>query len=378
MTAVVWFRRDLRIHDNPALRAALDEHDEVIPAFVFDDRILHGRNASGPRTQFLLDCLADLREQIPLVIRHGDPATELAELGDVVYHAGQYPGLGVVDDLAGEKAWKVFTPYYRRWLEQPRRDVLQAPRRELKTIRDRGTIPSLEELGLEERAPDAMRGGEAEARRRLDNFVRRGYEQESHDRTSRLSPYLRFGCVSPRELEERVDDEEFRRQLCWRDFYLHVLIHDTKNPRNIRWEHDPEAFRAWCEGLTGFPLVDAGMRQLKAEGWMPNRVRLVVASFLTKDLGIDWRLGERWFMRWLLDGDVANNNGNWRWIAGEGVDRAPAWRRLYNPELQRERYDPDGTYVARWVPEYGTADYPEPIVDHRAAREAALARYREA
>jgi deoxyribodipyrimidine photo-lyase len=209
VTAVVWFRRDLRIHDNPALRAALDEHDDVVPVFVFDDRILHGPGASGPRTQFLLECLADLRERIPLVIRHGDPVEELPKLGDVVYHAWEpgrrdhkpFPGLGVVDDLVGDKPSKVFTPYYRRWLQQPRREVLQAPRRELKTIRDRGTIPTLRQLGLEDTVTDPMRGGETEGRRRLGDFVRRDYDTETPDKTSRLSPYLHFGCISAREAE---------------------------------------------------------------------------------------------------------------------------------------------------------------------------------
>ena len=204
--------------------------------------------------------------------------------------------------------------------------------------------------------------------------------------------------------------EAFRRQLCWRDFYQQLILHFPRNARSeyreryrgaITWSHAQRPFEAWKEGRTGFPLVDAGMRQLRREGWMHNRARLVVGSFLTKDLGIDWRWGERHFMRYLLDGDEANNNGNWQWIASVGVDPQPAFRRIYNPALQMERFDPDGTYVRRYVPELAEvpdeflrepwempdevqraagcvigSDYPEPIVDRRVARERALERYR--
>nr|MBA2505726.1 deoxyribodipyrimidine photo-lyase [Thermoleophilaceae bacterium] len=211
------------------------------------------------------------------------------------------------------------------------------------------------------------------------------------ERTSRLSSYLHLGCVSPRQVEEKLPPgkraDAFRRQLCWRDFYHHVLLefpgnaHDEFQKRyrgTLRWTGDEEAFDAWREGMTGFPLVDAGMRQLLTEGWMHNRARLVVGSFLTKDLGLDWRWGERHFMRLLTDGDEANNNGNWQWIASVGVDPQPYFRRIYNPALHAERYDPEGVYVKRWVPELGSDRYPVPIVDHREARQEALERYRQA
>jgi deoxyribodipyrimidine photo-lyase len=290
---------------------------------------------------------------------------------------------------------------------------------------DPGRIPGLGELGLRGGVPRPMRGGEAQGRARREAWLRRRVDDyaERHDAldrpgTSGLSPYLRFGCVSPRAVEARLVDrggdgaDAARRQLAWRDFYHHVCCHFPETaaqelqPRyrgTIAWEDDDEAFAAWAEGRTGFPLVDAGMRQLLREGWMHNRARLVVGSFLTKDLGQDWRRGERHFMRLLLDGDQANNNGNWQWIASVGTDPQPVFRRIYNPALHRERHDPDGRYVREYVPELRDVpdrylgapwtmpddvqrtagcrigvEYPGPLVDRARTRPAALARYRDA
>jgi deoxyribodipyrimidine photo-lyase len=429
MTALVWFRRDLRLHDHPALRAALDAHDDVVPFFCLDDRLLHGRHASGPRTQFLLECLADL----PLEILHGRPEVEIPKLAkrtgatevhftaDVSPFARQrrltdidcvgHPGLTVVDDVKDIKPYKVFSPFHRLWKELPRRDVIGKPR-----LSGGAKVPKLADLGLEQEVSDPLRGGEKAGRKRMLEWVKngvheydRGQDQLAEDKTSRLSPYLHFGCVSPRELESLVPDGPFRRQLCWRDYYHHVLYHFPDNAkrefqaryRDLRWSYAEGAFRKWTQGQTGFPLVDAGMRQLLREGWMHNRARLVVGSFLTKDLGIDWRWGERWFMRLLIDGDEANNNGNWQWIASVGVDPQPPYRRIYNPARHQERYDPDNKYVLRYVPELAGVPekyirepwtmpediqrecgvvigehYPAPIVDHRIARTEALERYR--
>jgi deoxyribodipyrimidine photo-lyase len=389
-TAIVWFRRDLRVHDHPALTAALESSDRVIPFFCLDDRLLHGRHASGPRTQFMLECLADLDASLrergaALVIRHGRPEEELRKLGaDAVHftHDGRsrqvtghgHPGLTVVDDVGDMRPYVVFSPFHRAWEREPRREVLAAPGRvALPDGIDPGTIPSLADLGLEQEVERPATGGEAEARKLLGG-------------KPRLSPYLHFGCVSAREAERRAPDDGYRRKLAWRDFFHQVLLNHPENARRefqeryreMAWEDDPEALQAWKDGRTGFPLVDAGMRQLKREGWMPNRIRLVVASFLTKQLGIDWREGERHFMRLLLDGDEANNNGNWQWIASVGVDPAPYFRRLYNPTRQMETHDPTGEYVRRNVPELGEATYPEPIVDLREARQRAIERYRAA
>ena len=459
VTALLWITRDLRVHDHPALRAALDEHESVVPVFYLDDRLLHGRHASGPRTQFLLDCLTELRERLAgsLVVRRGAPEQDLPRLAaeveatEVHFSADSgpfarrrmtrvwraleaayvepraHPGLHVVDDLSSlrtrqGKPYTVFSPFFRSWLGEPRRPVLGAPRKlpSLPSGLAKGTIPSLASLGLEQEVAEPPAGGEAAARERLARFLAadvRAYSDNhdalGRDRTSRLSPYLHLGCVTPREIEERLPRgegaEAFRRQLCWRDFYHQVLRHFPRNARSefqdryrgaIRWSRSERDFDAWRQGRTGYPLVDAGMRQLLHEGWMHNRARLVVGSFLTKHLGIDWRRGERHFMRYLVDGDQANNNGNWQWIASVGVDPQPFSRRLYNPTLHMERYDPEGRYVRRWVEELRPVpddylrepwtmpgdvqedcgcvigrDYPEPIVDHREAREAAFERY---
>jgi deoxyribodipyrimidine photo-lyase len=394
-TSIVWFTRDLRLHDHPALRAALDSSDRVIPFFCLDDRLLHGRHASGPRTQFMLECLADLDASLKdrgaaLVVRRGTPEEELRKLGaDSVHFSADvspfarsrkveghaHPGLTVIDDVGAIKPYAVFSPFHRAWEKEPRRKVLGAPRKiELPPDVDPGKIPSLAELGLEQEVEEPARGGETEGRKLLGG-------------KPRLSPYLHFGCVSAREAEECAPDDDYRRNLAWRDFFHQVLANHPENARQefqeryrgtLDWNEDPEALEAWKDGRTGYPLVDAGMRQLVREGWMPNRIRLVVASFLTKQLGIDWREGERHFMRLLLDGDEANNNGNWQWITSVGVDPAPYFRRLYNPTRQMETLDPDGGYVRRYVPELGTPDYPGPIVDQREAREEAIARYRAA
>jgi deoxyribodipyrimidine photo-lyase len=461
-TAIVWLRRDLRLRDHPALRAALERSERIVPVFCFDDSLLKGRHSSGPRTQFLLECLADLdrglRERSSgLVIRHGDPGAELVriarEVGAEDVHAtddvGPYArrrdqrvrsalagaGIGLhlhagvtAIDVATVttgtgKPYTVFSPFFRTWLETERRPVLRAPTAiaPLPSGLRKGRIPALSALGLEQEVEEPPGGGETDARRTLDRFLAgpvreyaEGREALGADGTSRLSPYLHFGCISPRQIEDRLGRGQgpaaYRRQLAWRDFHHHVLLHHPRNVRSelrdryrgrIRWSRARRPFEAWCEGRTGFPLVDAGMRQLRREGWMHNRARLVVGSFLTKDLGIDWRWGERHFMRLLVDGDEANNNGNWQWIASVGTDPQPVFRRIYNPARHQERFDPENRYVRRYVPELRAVpdsymsepwtmpaelqrksgcviggDYPPPIVDHRLAREEALERYR--
>lgn len=464
MTTILWLRRDLRLHDHPALAAARRDTEALVPVFCFDDRLLHGRHAAAPRTQFLLECLADLDQSLrargsQLVVRHGPPERELPALArqagagavhfsmdvgpfarhrdeqvsralagvDVAVHS--HPGLFAVDDLSTistseGKPYTVFTPFHRAWTGEPRRPPAGAPRMlpPLPSGVEPGALPRLRDLGLIDDHPpeDPIRGGEGPARAAMSTFLRQTVDQYGAARNlparpgaSRLSPYLHFGCISPRELEHRLPPTDagaaYRRQLGWRDFYAHVLLHHPANAHaehqeryrgTLRWSRARHLFEAWCEGRTGFPFVDAGMRQLRREGWMHNRARLATGSFLTKDLGIDWRWGERWFMRRLLDGDEASNNGNWQWIASVGVDPQPVFRRILNPARQQARFDPQGEYVRRYVPELREVpgeylaepwrmpadvqrqaecvigrDYPAPIVDHAQARRHALARY---
>jgi deoxyribodipyrimidine photo-lyase len=333
-------------------------------------------------------------------------------------HPGNFVADVGVPRTQDGRPYAVFSPFQRAWERLPRREVHGAPRAL--------AFPPDIEPGEIPRGPDAEAAapcapGEAAARERLTRWLGDGLARygERHDRlaggTSRLSPYLHFGCVSAREVEQRVGAKggkgaaAFTRQLAWRDFYAHVLLHHPGNATGayrsqfdaLEWEDDDRALEAWRAGRTGFPIVDAGMRQLRHEGWMHNRARLIVASFLTKDLHLDWRAGEAHFMRHLLCGDEAQNNGNWQWITSIGVDPAPYYRRLYNPMAQQRRHDPDGTYVRRWCPELRDVplerlaepwtmsaqeqaaagcvigrDYPAPIVDHAVERERAIARYR--
>ena len=386
--AILWLRRDLRLRDNPALAAAA-QADRLVPVFCLDQRLLDGRHRSGARTQFMLECLRDLDGSLRglgsrVVIRRGIPERELPalahEVGATDVHAtadvGPYarrrdaavsaalaassvelvmhPGLFVVDDPAEIRTgnggpYTVFTPYYRSWARAPRRQPRPRPRSlpELPAGVGASRIPDLTALGLSQPLSDPPAGGEQAGRTRLDAFLAGGVDRYDEQRnvlaqpsTSALSPYLHFGCLSPRDVEHRLPDSpgaaEFRRQLCWRDFYAQVMRCWPSNARSEhqqkyraqRWSRARRNFDAWRDGRTGYPVVDAAMRQLRREGWMHNRGRLIVGSFLTKDLGIDWRWGERWFMELLVDGAEASNNGNWQWIASVGVDPQPPARRI--------------------------------------------------
>jgi len=431
---IALFTRDLRIHDNPALSAACEECEAVIPLFVLDDEVLRAFGAPN-RVAFLLESLRDLDRSLrergaALVVRRGEVVDEVVRLGaptvylaeDVsTYARGREerlrdaglevrvsPGVtvvppGAVTPTGGGDSFAVFTPYWNRWRHEPRRAVLDPP----PAIRlPNGVDGEMQDVDVGATSPSLLPGGETEARRRVDSWVEgglgaygNGRDDLADDSTSRLSAYLRFGCISSLEVVERTfarpGGEAFVRQLCWRDFHYQLfaarpeLVRDDMRPRGDRWRDDDDALAAWKDGRTGYPLVDAGMRQLREEGFMHNRARLVTASFLTKHLYVDWRAGAEHYASLLVDADLPNNVGNWQWVAGTGADTRQ--NRMFNPTRQAERYDPAGDYVRRWVPELadvdgaaihepwrlgllGAPNYPAPIVDH----DEAVARFRAA
>lgn len=460
-TILVWYRNDLRIHDHPALATAAVDADHVVPVFIFDKKLLSGTTAGSNRNRFLLECLEDLKASLMklganLVIREGSAAEVLADLvaetnADAVYYSADYTpyaikrdkavqaalgdvtfrsfsgrlAVGALDKLRTKlgKPHKVFTPFWKNWQQVERRPVAEVPASlSLPSGISVGSLPTLSDITKSaDLSPHVVPGGETAGRARLTSFLDHGiagYAEASNDmaadKTSRLSPYLHFGCLSVREIETLLPSSQgaaaWHRQLAWREFYHYVVYNFPQidqefqeRYRKLTWGHDKTLLQAWQDGNTGYPVVDAAMRQLKQEGWMHNRARLIVGSFLTKDLWLDWRLGEAHFMNMLLDGDTANNNGNWQWIASVGVDPAPVFRRLYNPSSQQVNYDPTGAYVKRYVPELANvpdkylaepwtmpddlqkevgcsigSDYPAPVVDHKQARLAALEHYRSA
>jgi deoxyribodipyrimidine photo-lyase len=410
-TTVVLFNRDLRLRDHPALTAAGRESRRVVPLFVLDDRILSGPYSSANRGAFLIDALTDLRRSLralggDLVVRRGSVVTETMQVvhetdadalfvsADVSRYAvcreealnracarqrvafRRFPGVTVVppDALrpAGGDHYRVFTPYWRVWDAAIWRPVERTPR-QLASVPALavGRLPSTAELTPGELSPRLPSGGESAARRALNAAARRARSPDLNlddlaaDHTSRLSPYLHFGCISPLVVAERLRETspDQVRQLAWRDFFCQVTLSFPDiadrdyRPREIRWRQDDHALEAWRRGRTGVPIVDAGMRQLLSEGWMHNRARLITASFLTKRLRVDWRLGAAHFFRWLIDGDVANNGANWQWVAGTGNDTRP--NRVLNPLRQAGRFDPEGHYVRRYVPELAQVDGPD-------------------
>ena len=455
-THIWWIRRDLRLHDNPALQAALDGCSHLLPVFILDPRLL--AQTAPARQAFLFSGLraldADLRARgSRLIVRSGDPLEGLTRLvrdsgAQAIFALEDYSPYARARDArvaaglpltlyvgttvhhpemvhkADGRPYTVFTPFSRAWKALP----LPAPVHRLPK-----RLPPVPQADLEELPrmdePACFPPGETEALRRLDEFLAgrgdayaEGRDRLDLDGTSTLSPYLRFGMLSPRVAVHRAmqaageaRNGEGRRgfeiwinELIWREFYNAILyefpsvLKTAFNPglRGIVWRDAPDDLLAWKQGRSGYPVVDACMRQLLATGWMHNRGRMITASFLTKDLLINWQEGERWFMQRLVDGDPAANNGGWQWTAGVGTDAAPYFR-IFNPTLQGQKFDPQGAFVRRWVPELESVpeayihtpwmmpaelqtrlgvriglDYPAPIVDHRAARERTLAAYR--
>ncbi|GEP33842.1 deoxyribodipyrimidine photo-lyase [Nocardioides szechwanensis] len=440
MPAVMWFRRDLRLRDNPALLEACAD-GAVLPLFVLDPALWE---PAGPaRRAYLAASLRSLAGDLPLAVVTGDPVRRVVqaavEVGaERVHVAADFGPYGHARDLAVEQAlaeagvelvrtgspyavapgrvtsgagtpFKVFTPYSKAWADHGWRDPVDPPPDPTWLgLAETADLPDAEAEGVE--LPEA---GEAAARRQWAGFLDRvGDYGDDRDRpgvdgTSRMSPHLKWGEVHPRTLladlaRLRSDGAAtYRKELAWREFYADVLFAHPHSARDylkpdyarMRYDDPADHLEAWCQGRTGFPVVDAGMRQLRAIGWMHNRVRMIVASFLVKDLHVEWQHGARHFMHSLVDGDLASNQHGWQWVAGSGTDASPYFR-VFNPTTQGRKFDPDATYVRQWVPELADlpegadphdpspADrdevgYPQPIVDHAAERREALARYEE-
>jgi deoxyribodipyrimidine photo-lyase len=429
----MWFRRDLRLGDNPALNEAVGCSDEVVPVFVLDPRLW---GPAGPsRRAYLGASLTALSADIGgLVLRSGDPVQAIGDLVDEtgassVHLAADFGPYGADRDARVEEAlrargvelvrtgspyavapgrvvnqernaYSVFTPFERAW----RRHGWRGPAAPPATV-NWNTSPASHDWPGTDLPPGLTlpRAGEVAARQRWQAFLTERLasygatrDRPDLDATSRMSVHLKWGEIHPRTLladlaasrAEGSSVDRYRLELAWREFYADVL---ARRPESARTYYRPELgelayddpgarFDAWCDGRTGFPIVDAGMRQLRSEGWMHNRVRMIVASFLVKDLHIEWQHGARHFMRWLVDADLASNMHGWQWTAGSGTDPAPYFR-VFNPIDQGKKFDPDGRYIRRWVAELRDCPDAEihephnPIVDHAAERREALARF---
>lgn len=459
-----WFRRDLRLTDNPALHAASLAADEVVPVYVISPWKKHHDWTGEPRQEWLSGCLASLEKNVEaiggrLIFRQGETLAELEKLvtdtkAEAIFYNRDPDPHGIQTEAALEKLasrlgikaigfqnaalhereeiltgagkpYRVFTPYRKSWdaLEKPAmvpRVTNLAGLTKLKS----DNCPTLETWGLKSSGCRLPEPGERAARQRLKHALEDIIPNYAETRdtplgatTSRLSPDLRMGTLSIRELYHRAAElgkesrsaavrdsvSKYLGELAWRDFYMQILwrypevLEHEFDPqwRGLPWSYDEDDFARWRDGLTGFPIVDAGMRELKSTGMMHNRLRMVTAMFLTKDLRIDWRLGERYFMQALIDGEIASNNGGWQWSAGTGADAAPYFR-IQNPWSQTKSHDPRGDYIRHWVPELKNvsaaalctppspgksvapgAGYPVPMVDHGEAREATLEMFKK-
>lgn len=461
--ALHWFRRDLRLTDNTALHHASAEAEQVVPVYILSEWKKKHDWTGAKRQQFLCGNLESLSKNLDsigsrLILRQGNAELELEKLiqetkatalytnrdpdpfgksmeekvaqmcakHGVVFHVYKDCVNHEADEvLNGEgKPYRVFTPYSKNWLSLGK----MKPQPAVKSLGPASNVsslplPTLQTWDLPACSASIPEAGERAAREQMKKFIesgRIGTYREKRDLpavpgTSTLSPYLRYGLISIRELyqrckavaeaqetssAERVGIETYIKELAWREFYIMVLSHQPQvletdfNPafRDVRWDSDEKLFAAWKEGQTGFPIVDAGIRQMLETGWMHNRVRMIVSMFLTKDLHVHWRLGESFFMQHLVDGEIASNNGGWQWSAGTGADAAPYFR-IQNPWTQTKNYDPEGIYIKKWIPELRDVpaasflappkrplhrDYPLPIVDHSEERAKTLARFKEA
>ena len=419
---IFWFRRDLRINDNTALYNALINGKNIQPIFIFDDNIVEELPYNDARITFIYQKLNSINVELKkhgssLKIFYGDPYKIFTEIlynnrVNNVYINRDYEPYALerdssifelLKDFGGQlKSYKdqvifeqnevvkkdglpytVFTPFKNKWLEKFRstENIIYKNPNLKNLVKSNYTFPSMEDLGFEEstiKVPD------------FDLKVVAKYDETrnfpSLDSTSKIGPHLRFGTVSIREIVENVKDvnSTYLSELIWREFFMQILWHFPKVVKEnfrakydgIQWRNKEDEFKKWCEGKTGYPLVDAGMRELNATGFMHNRVRMVTASFLCKHLLIDWRWGEAYFAEKLLDYELASNNGNWQWSAGTGCDAAPYFR-VFNPSEQIKKFDNKNQYINKWIPELNEFSYPQPMVEHPMARQRAIETYKE-
>lgn len=422
-TTYFWFRRDLRLNDNTGLTAALQNHTNVQPLFIFDSTILEDLPKDDARVSFIWKHLNLIQSELKkhgssLRVEHGKP-TDIwrnileAENVDAVYLNRDYEPKAIERDEAVKflvesngalfntfkdhvffeknevlkddgKPYTVYTPYKNKWLERYAKTNIQLPKPELTLLsnysKSNYKVLKLETIGFTKSAiiaPDYRLKG-------VDDYdLHRDYPAQ--DQTTLVGHHLRFGTISVRSLIYYAvpKNKTYLSEIIWRDFFSQIMGHfphamnGSFKPKydRIAWRNDEEEFKKWCEGKTGYPIVDAGMRQLNETGFMHNRVRMVTASFLIKHLLIDWRWGEAYFAEKLLDFDLASNNGNWQWAAGSGCDAAPYFR-VFNPALQTEKFDKKLVYIKKWIPNFDPNHYIEPIVDHKMARERAIATYK--
>ena len=423
-TTVFWFRRDLRLQDNAALYHALKENKNVVSIFIFDTNIIDFlEDKEDARVEFIYRSLLLIKTQLEeigssLIILHGDPIEIFKKLNPkVVYTNHDYEPyarkrdteIAIILSKKGSefktfkdqvifekdevlkydgKPYSIFTPYSRKWKAKLNKHFIKSYPTEkyFNSFKKIQAFPilSLPDIGFQKTESIFPE-------RKIKQSIIEQYDKQRDfpalQGTTRLSVHLRFGTVSIRRLAQVAikKNEVWLNELIWRDFYHMILWHFpqvvTKSFKpaydKIEWHNNENEFTAWCEGKTGYPIVDAGMRELNTTGFMHNRVRMITASFLTKHLLIDWRWGEAYFAKKLLDFDLASNNGGWQWAASSGCDAAPYFR-VFNPTLQTEKFDPKLKYIKKWVPEFGTTNYHKPVVDHKYARERALKVYKEA
>ncbi|MGB0915983.1 MAG: cryptochrome/photolyase family protein [Flavobacteriales bacterium] len=424
--SIFWFRRDLRLKDNAGLYHALRSGNPVLPVFVFDETILSKlEDKCDKRVDFIHRALRELTSDLQdlgsgLVVFHGTPLeayrsliaeysvksvfanhdyepnaqrrdTEISELladNGAVFKTFKDQCIFEKGEILKDdgKPYSVYTPYSKKWKAKLNAFYLKSYPTEKYFSNflqfHSKHFPTLREIGFEKTEVEIPSS-------KTELSIIKNYHQTrdipSIEGTSKMSVHLRFGTVSVRELSRLAQEtnEKYLNELIWRDFYMMILWHFPNTEKAfkpkydlVEWEHNEQHFEAWCKGETGYPIVDAGMRQLNETGWMHNRVRMIVASFFTKHLLLDWRLGEAYFAQKLIDFELSSNNGGWQWAAGSGCDAAPYFR-VFNPYLQTERFDSDLKYIRKWVPEFQELTYPKPIVDHKWARTRAIERYKK-